>query len=318
MREKWKIVSGSTLKLIGIGAMFLDHFALAVVRRMLWTAPFGQPLEDLRRVYSLLRSVGRLGFPIFCFLLVEGFGKTKSRPKYLLRLGLFALISEVPYDLVFSARVLEFGHQNVYFTLFLGLFALCGYLWLKEHPLPAPARWPAWVMGVAAAGAWLTKTGWHFAKTRLLSQLPALAGSVTATTLCLAVCGFVAILLLCYGRFRGWSEMLDLGTDLALLFLLTFLADLLRTDYLGVGVLTISAMYLLRRHPPASMAGGCGVLMLKGLRELSAFWALLPAALYNGKRGLKLKYVFYIFYPAHLLLLWLVARYMGTTHLPVF
>ena len=316
MTGPWKKVSGSTLKLVGLGAMVLDHFALAVLARLM-RLPGGRP-ELLSRAYTLLKAVGRLGFPIFCFLLVEGFEKTRSRPKYLLRLALFALISEVPYDLAFSAKFLEFGRQNVYFTLFLGLLALCGYVWTKEHRLPAPARWLAWCAGVAASGAWLTKASWHFVKTRLLPMVPPLAGVVTAATAFLAAWVVLTVLLLCYGRCRGRDNMLELGTDLAILFSLVILADLFHTDYLGVGVLTITVMYLLRRHPAASMAGGCVALMLKGLKELPAFGALLPAALYNGKRGLRLKYVFYLFYPAHLLLLWLAAWCMGIAAIPVF
>ncbi|HAQ39725.1 MAG TPA: conjugal transfer protein TraX, partial [Clostridiales bacterium] len=66
--------------------------------------------------YMIGRGIGRLSFPIFCFFLVEGFLHTSNTKKYLLRLGIFALISEIPFDLVFNHTILEIGYQNIYFT----------------------------------------------------------------------------------------------------------------------------------------------------------------------------------------------------------
>ncbi len=93
-----------TLKCIAITSMLIDHIGAVL---------FPQ--------YEFLRIIGRLAFPIFAYLLVEGFFYTRDVKKYLLRLGLFALISEVPFDLAFNGAILEFSHQNVFFTLFLGI-----------------------------------------------------------------------------------------------------------------------------------------------------------------------------------------------------
>lgn len=139
--------SGSTLKLIAIITMLIDHVAAAVLMRFLKTR--GSTVDGslisgliesgmLQQIYDTMRGVGRIAFPIFCFLLVEGFEHTRDRKKYALRLGLFALLSEIPFDLAFSGCVLEFHYQNVFFTLFLGLLTMMAYRWTEEQ-----TRWDA-------------------------------------------------------------------------------------------------------------------------------------------------------------------------------
>lgn len=305
MTETKRGISGSTVKLVATITMFIDHFAAAVLARVLLS---GGWTDQLYAIYRIFRMVGRLGFPIFCFLLVEGFEKTGSRTKYAMRLGLFALISEVPFDLAFSAKILEFGYQNVYFTLFLGLSALCVYSFLEKHELPAAAAWVLCAVGAVLTGVvmkenFLAAVRFESAGTEWLSFI--------------IICLWVMILLALYGRRAGWDKMRRVGTNLAALGLFMLLAELLSTDYGGMGVLTITVIYILRRSNVLAMAGGCAVLTLMALNELPAFFAIFPAAAYNGKRGLKLKYFFYAFYPVHLFLLWLVTWFMGVASVPV-
>lgn len=72
----------------------------------------------------ILRVIGRMSFVIFCFLLVEGFLHTKNVNLYLKRLAIWALISEVPFDLAFSGRLFDPNSQNVFFTLLSGILAI--------------------------------------------------------------------------------------------------------------------------------------------------------------------------------------------------
>lgn len=128
-------ISGSTLKLIAIVSMFIDHVGAVIVERMLLQKyPFGLfPRSDFLTVLdNVLRSIGRIAFPIFCFLLVEGFLHTKNVAKYALRLFLFALISEIPFNLAITGKVFYKNYQNVYFTLLIGLLVMILFRMIEE------------------------------------------------------------------------------------------------------------------------------------------------------------------------------------------
>jgi hypothetical protein len=104
-------MSSFVLKLIAIITMLIDHVGAVFV-----------PSDTI--LYLIMRSIGRLAFPIFVFLIVEGFHHTRDVKKYLIRLGIFAFVSEVPFDLAFYGSVRQDVHQNVFFTLFLGLLTI--------------------------------------------------------------------------------------------------------------------------------------------------------------------------------------------------
>ena len=113
-------ISGAGLKRIAMCCMFMDHFAAVFLKQaVLLTAS-----EVCSISYWLMSGIGRIAFPIYSFLLVEGFLRTRNVGNYVLRLGLCGLGSEIPYDLAFSGRIIDWHSQNVLFTLFLGLMAL--------------------------------------------------------------------------------------------------------------------------------------------------------------------------------------------------
>lgn len=129
-------ISGSTLKMIAIITMFIDHTGAIVLRSLLNNPVFTADLE--RRalagsLYSLSRDIGRLAFPIFCFLIVEGFLHTRNAKKYSERLALFAVISEIPFDLALKGNWYFPEKQNVYFTLLIGLLVIMGIAWITEN-----------------------------------------------------------------------------------------------------------------------------------------------------------------------------------------
>lgn len=151
--QRKKGLSGSVLKLIAVITMTIDHFGAALLGRMLVAGAY-QDFDQLYNIYLLTRTVGRVAFPIYCFLLVEGFLHTSDVKRYALRLGIFALVSEIPFDLVFSAKVLEFGYQNVYFTLLLGLLTMFAFDRIEGMVQQLAPRLLLW--GVAlAAGSFL-------------------------------------------------------------------------------------------------------------------------------------------------------------------
>ena len=96
--SKIQFLSGASLKLIAILSMLIDHVNKALIYPNL-TSNDGV----LTVVSNLFDIIGRIAFPLFCFLLVEGYFKTRSRKKYLFNLLLFGVISEVPFDMFTTA-----------------------------------------------------------------------------------------------------------------------------------------------------------------------------------------------------------------------
>ena len=226
--EKLRILDGTSLKLIAMISMVFDHVGDMFFPGALW-----------------MRMIGRLAMPLFSFCIAEGYAHTKNKQRYLLRMGVFALVSEIPFDLAFEGRV-GLGHQNIMLSFFLAILALMLFDRIrgegKEHAV----------------------------------------GKTLLGILC--VCA-VAVLAL-----------------------------VLRADYTLFAVLAVFLFYVLRnRHPLLRCGVGVGFLALT--RTVGYYRAtglsLIPLLLYNGKRGRGLKWLFYAFYPGHLLLLYLLKTFLG-------
>ncbi len=231
-------ISGSTLKMIALLTMLIDHTGAVVLGRMITSRAFPEMQGQLYSIYYIMRLIGRVAFPIYCFLLVEGFTKTRSVGKYALRLAVFAVLSEFPFDMAFNGCILEFGYQNVFFTLLWGLLAMIvsdrlNRLWLGEQDT-IPKKFLACMVTV--------------------------------------MCAIVAM----------WA------------------AERMNTDYGAIGVACIMALYLFKSWKVVQIVVG----VIAFLWEVTAPLAFIPIGFYNGERGIQIKYLFYFFYPLHLLLLY--------------
>lgn len=135
-------ISGNGLKLFAAVTMVIDHIGAGLVEPY-WNKCYEgavksasmELLQTLGNVDLALRLVGRLSFPVFCFLLVEGFLHTRDWKKYAGRLFVFGLLSELPFDRLFFGSWFNPEHQNVYPTLFIALLVLVGYQRYVFDPL---------------------------------------------------------------------------------------------------------------------------------------------------------------------------------------
>lgn len=156
-------VSGSTLKLFAIFTMLIDHIGAVVILQLIRSLGGGPSMTVeaytafmaqygwLVTVYDVIRGIGRVAFPIFCFLLVESFLHTKHLFRYIRNLALFALLSEPCFDLAFHNVILEFTYQNVFFTLLTGLIVLCVIREIEDR-LPQLHFILAWLLKLAVIG----------------------------------------------------------------------------------------------------------------------------------------------------------------------
>lgn len=217
-------LSGSTLKIIAMISMLIDHIGAILIAPLLEQTELSSNLLEV--VYYSMRTIGRIAFPIFCFLIVEGFLHTKDIKKYALRLLLFSFISEIFFDLALTKTLCYLAYQNVFFTLFIGLIVLIAIKKYEQKP-------------------------------------------------------YLQIVFLILGCMA---------------------AEVLKTDYSYIGIVLIVLLYKLRDSRKQQLLYTAAFSLLLGNPFIIIAYALLY--FYNGTRGLSLKYVFYCFYPVHLLVLY--------------
>jgi len=268
-------MSAFVLKIIALVAMVIDHTGAAF--------PDSTPLE--------FRVIGRLTFPIFVYLLAEGFRYTRDSRKYLLRLFAFALISQPFYDwavtrtsntsIVYSPWQVDFfNYTNIFYTLFLGGMAIYLYQWLGRE------------IAILLCGDPNKNPDTRFSNRKEPGALPICLDSL-----------IIAVI----------AALPAIG--------LMWIADFLSTDYAAYGVLFIFIMYAVNT-PKWLMLAVFTVMNVLQHRGLFAFFLdsmpipiqfywMIPAtlltvpmiAIYNKKRGPSLKWLFYIAYPGHLAVL---------------
>ena len=228
-----KPFSSSILKIIAIISMTIDHMGVILIYPKINLMP--DEAKKLYYLYIATRIIGRIAFPIFAFLIAEGALKTANIKKYLSRLLLFALISEIPYDIATNGRIFDMGSQNIFWTLAAGL----GMIMLIKNK-------------------------------KYTGKLKAIILSVS---LCVV------------SSFLSFS----LGGIMLILSFYIFRYDvkrLIRSVFISTFIMT----------------------MTSSLLQLFSLLAGPFIYLYNGKRGGVNKYLFYAYYPLHLLVLFLIAK----------
>ena len=230
---KKRFLPQEVLKLIACVTMLIDHFGAAVVPYL--------PLANVASVYYLCRIIGRVAFPIYCFLLAEGMRRTRNAGKYILRLSVGILLAEIPFDFcLFGGWTWEY--QSVMVTLTLGAVMLSCVQKVEKK----------WLKGLMAI---------PFAVLAELAQCD-------------------------YG---GWGIALIAVFAVFERFLPQFAGVLLISCFMPSAGITVFGVFL-----------SC---------ELAALVAMLPIGFYSGKKlnySRAVQWAFYLFYPVHLLILWMI------------
>ena len=234
-------LSGNELKIIAVVSMLIDHFGSIVMDGVI--APYqvdgmlfftdNMPFVVFHamKIKNVCDILGAIAFPIFCFMIVEGFIHTHNQLTYGLRVGAFALISEITFDLAHYQSAFCFSLQNVMFTLCISIFTLVIINSVEKSSLNAKTL--RWVL--------------------ILATIIAGMG----------------------------------------------VAYIVRGEYVFIGVLIISLLYLLRNTGNVRMLAFLPMIVV----SLWGLLAIIPLRLYSGTRGKGSKYFFYIFYPTHFLVL---------------
>ena len=276
--KKTNGIPASVLKWIAIITMLIDHVGATLLKHYKFAYP---ELESISILYRIFRNIGRISFPIFIFLLTEGFYYTKSKKKYLLRMLAFSLISEIPFDLAFYHQTFYFSKQNVFFTLTLGLLAI--YLinfidkkWTKNSYAEVMVKGYLKVLVVALSNlaAIFLKTDYNYS-------------GVSAIIIMFCVKKYLEAPLRFYFGNSGQTK-----TD----------------KNRNVSVINKPRDSMNRMLNIIAFIPACLMLLTSSLTEAFALIDVPLIYAYNGKRGKQMKYFFYLFYPVHLLLLWLIMK----------
>lgn len=268
MKTGWKFLDSDMLKVIAMVTMVIDHIGASLIETVLLSGS-ADNFQVLYEIDRVLRSIGRTAFPIFAFLLVEGFFHTRSRTRYMRRLILFTVLSEIPFDLAFYGRLFYVDSQNVFWTLLIGflviegLDSLYGKYELRKKYIVETREWMNGKGGKSGISLQWMETVYT---------------------------GF----LICFGVLFTFGGMTA--------------AAFFRTDYNIYGVLLILLFYIGKRAntPPLLCCIGGYLLFLWERYSIGGFLLILC---YNGarkRRGKGFQYFFYLFYPVHLLILGLI------------
>ncbi|WP_408071899.1 TraX family protein [Butyrivibrio sp. JL13D10] len=268
-----QFLNADAIKLVAMVTMLIDHIGAGILLYFLRAGiyPFGLEFEQSAELYHWLRHIGRQAFPIYCFLIAEGLIHTRSVPKYLINLGVFGLISEPFFDIAVKVK------ENAFSTDIAALYAANKEVLLTHRNVYFTLLIGLFVIWVMS-----------YVEKNLFTENPAaLLGMIADNPL------YVLIYTMPVVAGAALAQVVD-------------------SDYRWWGVCLIAIFYGFRRN--RFMACVAGYLFFMNLgSEVWALPAFILIAAYNGKQGTiskKFKYVFYAFYPVHLLLIYLVRCYI--------
>jgi len=310
-----KGLTSFAIKVIAIVTMLIDHCGAVFVERRLSIIKETVPNYEGDPTYvalnitdGIMRSIGRIAFPLFIFLLIQGFMHTRNRLKYAIRLGLFALISEVPFDMAFRNTYFTMSYQNVFFTLFLGFLFMCVADFIYKKHIAPWLGYVSIVLNSVFIGFFCVMIVNTIGYTKFNTTPFANLGALVAVAVFAAITVIVEILVC---RKKPFEELSRLALSITVLILLMFVAGLLYTDYNVGGVLAIAVAYACRESKTKTIVGAVITLALTcGFIEAVAIVDYFIVAKYNGERGKSMKYFFYAFYPCHLLIIALIAKFL--------
>ena len=199
-----------------VGFMLIENGVLYGQNPLYWAqavaTPEGQKWYLAARI---LRLLGRMSFPLFAYFIVEGFLHTSGVGKYIIRMGFFAAVSEVPFDLACFGVVYNPQYQNVLITYFIALIALvfmrkAGKVsWLLSVLVAAPFCWIAWVVkcDYGALGVGLICLMYLLRRSRKLQLFGGAAVSAAESYEYYGISALSFLLLRCYNGQRGEASL---------------------------------------------------------------------------------------------------------------
>ena len=264
-------LSWSQLKLIAYITMLIDHTAHVLLQNgIMVTYPECSPY--VKPVMILKRGIGRIAFPIFSFLLVEGLIHTRSRVKYLLRILLLAIISEPVFDYANNGVFYYADYQNVFITLLIAATTMCVLSLIEQNDRLNKNIYVLYVLQgiVVIVGCFLAE----FLKVDY------------------GMSGIIIPLIM--GVIRRLK--LDSSSAFAIYFVATIIARVIRN-------IVNAPTYILN---PGMWYEKYLMYTINNL-QIFAILALIPIFMYDGTKGKPMpKAVYYLFYPVHLSILGLI------------
>ena len=282
------------MKLLAVASMLVDH-----------TAIFLYPHFIAKPLYVWLRAFGRLAFPIYAFLIVNGCEKTHDVKRYLTRLVSFAAISQIPYTLASRANQLPDGVTAVvlgarWFVCVIFILVVCA-AWLGAVRADWTVIWP--LLALTLSVLRVEYLGIHILSAKM-NVFYTLSLSLAIIALADAAMkperDWVKILMQVLGIFGAFfliRDNMDYGSMGVALIVSLWLARGSRFSQIGVIVLWCVVEYIVAGHPVSHF--------------VFAALAAVPVLLYKGRQGPPLKLAFYAVYPVHLMILGVLTAYFA-------